>query len=77
MTDETDPSGSERQDDPVLVLARRDHRPRAGGLKQDLEQRRLEALHRLPIVRVARKDVDDHEAELAADHWRMLRARSS
>lgn len=41
------------------------------------KSRRLEALHRLPVIRVTHQDIDDHEAELAADLWAMLLARSS
>lgn len=41
------------------------------------KSRRLEAVHRLPVVRVTHQDVDDHEEELAADIWAMLEVRSS
>lgn len=41
------------------------------------KDRRLEAVHGLPVIRVTHEDVDDHAAELAADLWAMLGARSA
>lgn len=52
------------------------HRTARGFHRDRRKSRRLEALHRLPVVRVTHEDVDDHEEELAADLWSIVRARS-
>lgn len=41
------------------------------------KDRRLKAIHRVTVLRVTHRDVDDDEAELADDLWAILRSRSS
>ncbi len=41
------------------------------------KDRRLEAVHRVTVLRVTHADMDDHERELAEDLWAVLRARST
>ncbi len=41
------------------------------------KDRRLKAIHRVTVLRVTHRDVDDDEAELAADLWAVLRSRST
>lgn len=36
------------------------------------KDRRMKAIHRVTVLRVTHRDVDDHEAELAADLWAVL-----
>lgn len=53
------------------------HRTTRNFRRDRRKSRRLEAVHRLPVVRVTHEDVDDHEEELAADLRAMLAVRSS
>lgn len=45
--------------------------------KDRRKDRRMEAIHRVTVLRVTHQDLDDHETELADDLWAVLRARST
>ena len=53
------------------------HQTTRGFHKDRRKDRRMEAVHRVTILRVTHRDLDEGEAELAADLWAVLVARSS